>query len=81
VAVRQTLRLDAEAVIPNVRKVDSPKDRLAGLHTQSPRAADPVRTVLVEIAQALEPRRCQHAKETGFARFKVDVEDEIGPLT
>lgn len=79
VAVHETLRLAADAVIPNVRRVDSPKDSLTGLHRQSPRAVEPIRTILVEIARAVQNRRCQHAKETGYARFKKEVEDEIGP--
>lgn len=80
VAVRETLQLAADAEIPNVRDVDSPKNSLTGLHTQSPRSEVPIRTILVEIAQALVVQRCQHAKETGFARFIKEIEDEIGPL-
>jgi hypothetical protein len=79
VAVRETLRLAPDA-IPSARKTGRPKDSLTELHTESPRAAEPIRTILVEIAQALVPRRCQHAKETGFARFEKEVEDEITPL-
>jgi hypothetical protein len=80
VAVRATLKLDARATIPNVRKIASPKNELTGLHAVSPRSADPIRTILVEIAQALDPTRCAHAKETGFAHFADEVQEEIGPL-
>jgi hypothetical protein len=81
VAVRQALRLDTVADIPNVRKTVSPKDALTALHARSPRATEPIRTILVEIAKALAPGRCEHAKETGFARFEKEAEAEIGPLT
>ena len=80
VAVRTVLGLVKNAMIPNVRKVASPKNELTGLHTASPRSGDPSKTVLAEIAQALEPKRCRHAKETGYAHFSGEVRDEIGPL-
>ncbi len=81
VAVRTVLELGTEIEIRNVRKVTSPKNELAGLHTKSPRAEDPIRTILTEIAQDVVPRRCQHARETGFEAFVDDVGGEIGPLT
>jgi hypothetical protein len=80
VAVRTVLRLDNRAAIPNVRRIDSPKEELGKLHAQSPRADEPIRTMLTEIAQSLVPNRCQHSKETGFEAFANDIEDEIGPL-
>jgi hypothetical protein len=80
VAVRTVLQLANDAHIPNVRHVDSPKNEIAALHSSSPRSDEPVRAILVEIAQALEVARCQHADETGFHRFVEDVHDEIGPL-
>ncbi len=80
VAVRTVLRFDPGLAIPTVRKVASPKDELTGLHTRSERAGEPIRTILVEIAQALDPIRCQHARETGFEDFTAEVRDEIGPL-
>ena len=33
-----------------------------------------------EIAQALDPRRPIHGRETGFAHFADDLRHEIGPL-
>ncbi len=80
VAVRKVLGLDKAAAIPNVRKVESPKNELTGLHTTSPRSGDPIKTILTEIAKTLDPKRCQHADETGFAHFRDEVHDEIGPL-
>ncbi len=80
VAVRDALRLDGQTPIPTVRKVKSPKDQLAALHAQSPRSGDPIRDILVDIAQALDPTRCQHTQETGFAQFAKEVAHELGPL-
>lgn len=54
VAVCQVLQLDP-AAIPNVRKVASPKNELTGLHTRSARAQEPIRTILIEIAQRSTP--------------------------
>jgi hypothetical protein len=79
-AVRRSLMLAAEAVIPNVSKVASPKSELSGLHSASPRAEEPIRSILVDIAQRLDPSHCQHADQTGFARFADGVRREIGPL-
>jgi len=81
VAVRSVLELDAETPVPTVRKAKSPKDTLTGLHTDSPRADVPIREILAEIAERLDPARCAHKDETGFAAFADDVRDEIGPLT
>lgn len=80
VAVQTILRLDPHVKIPNVRRVRSPKDELTGLHTRSPRAHEPIRAILIEIAQALDAARCLHAGETGFAHFVDEVRHEIGPL-
>jgi hypothetical protein len=80
VAVRNVLRFDPAATIPNVRKVASPKNELTGLHTRSARAQEPIRTILIEIAQVLDPRRCPHTRETGFEHFVQEVRGEIGPL-
>jgi len=79
-AVRTVLKLDARIAIPNVRKAQYPKDELTGLHTQSPRAGTPIRAILVEIARNIDPARCPHRNETGFAQFVDEVRDEIGPL-
>jgi len=81
VAVRAVLKLDTDTVIPSLRKTKSPKDTLTGLITQSRRADVSVRQVLAEIAQGLDPARCAHKDETGFAAFAQDVDEEIGPLT
>ena len=80
VAVRTTLRLAPDTDMPNVRRIDSPKDELTRLHQSSPRADEPIRALLAEIAEAVEPTRCQHPRETGFGHFAEDVRHEIGPL-
>jgi hypothetical protein len=80
VAVRSVLRLAPDARISTVRQVASPKEALDRCHRESPRADDPIRAILVEIAHAVVPERCQHARETGFAHFVDDVRREIGPL-
>lgn len=80
VAVRSVLRLDTSVIIPNVGKVANPKDELTSLHSTSLRSEEPMRTILIEIAQALDPSRCQHTGETGFKHFVKDVHDEIAPL-
>ncbi len=80
VAVRTVLGLANSAAVPNVRKVASPKNEITGLHTTSPRAGEPIMTILTDLAKTLDSTRCQHAGETGFASFKDDVHDEIEPL-
>lgn len=80
VAVRTALRLPADALIPTVRQVESPKSEIVRLHRASPRSDEPVRAMLIEIAQALSVDRCQHSRETGFSQFVEDVRDEISPL-
>jgi hypothetical protein len=80
VAVREALRLERDTPIPTVRKVQSPKNEIAALHARSPRNSDPIRAILVEIARKLDPDRCQHARETGFAHFTKEVKTEIAPL-
>jgi hypothetical protein len=81
VAVRTTLRLPPDLHIPTVRRVESPKSEIARLHRTSPRSDEPIRAMLIEIAQSLSLDRCQHGGATGFTRFAQDVRDEIGPLT
>jgi hypothetical protein len=80
VAVRTVLRLPRDAQIPNVRRIANPKAELTRLHARSPRADETARTILAEIAQALDPRRLSHERDTGFAHFADDVRHEIGPL-
>jgi len=80
VAVRTVLGLAAAVRIPTVREVASPKDEIHRLYRGSPRAEEPIRPILVEIAQSLVPDRCQHDRKTGFLHFVEDVRHEIGPL-
>lgn len=81
VAVRTTLRLPGNLQIPTVRQVDSPKSEIGRLHRTSPRSDEPIRAMLIEIAQTLSIDRCRHGRETGFSHFVEDVRHEIGPLT
>lgn len=80
VAVRASLSLDAKTPIPSVRTTGNPKGLLAALHSQSPRADVPIREILIAIATAIDPRRCQHQDKTGFAAFADDVREEMRPL-
>jgi hypothetical protein len=81
VAVRTALRLPPDLHIPTARQVESPKSEIGRLHRTSSRSDEPIRTLLIEIAQSLSVDRCQHGGETGFTRFVEDVRHEIGPLT
>lgn len=80
VAVREILKLEPEADVPNVRKVKNPKEELRRLQSTSPRRGESPTTIVAEIAAALRPQRCQHSKETGFAGFVDEVATEIAPL-
>ena len=80
VAVRAVLELDTHMEVPSVRRAKSPKDTLATLHGQSRRANVSIRQILAEIAERLDPLRCAHKNETGFAAFAANVHEEIGPL-
>ena len=81
VAVRTALELPVDHAIPVVTKIQSPKDEINRLVRQSPRLAE-MRTLelLAEIAKCIDPRRCQHAKESGFEDFADDVRHEFGPI-
>lgn len=77
VAVRTALGLPAATAIPNVRDTKVPKKTLDQLIESSPREGVDHMVFLTEIAAAVEPDRCAHRKETGFARFQKDVEAEL----
>ena len=80
VAVREALGLEQDQAVPTVRKAKNPKKTLEHLLTQGPRSSERPLHVWPNIAQLLEPSRCRHAKETGFADFQNDVRGELGPL-
>ena len=80
-AVRQAMGLEKNQPVPTVRKAKDPKDTLEHLLSQSPRSSERPLHVWPNIAQLLEPPRCRHAKETGFADFQDDVRSELGPLS
>lgn len=79
-AVRAVLQLGTDVVIPTTKKTKNPKRKLEALVEQSSRDDDPS-AIFAEIAEAIDPSRCVHSKETGFQAFVKDVRDEIGPLT
>lgn len=83
-AVRSALRLPANATIPNVRTCASPKSALHELWMTSPRQFDaPGDTELDAIADCaaqIDPVRCAHARETGFADFRDEIGRELGVL-
>lgn len=79
VAVREGLRLKADAAVPSVRDVASPKRALEQLMRESPRSEEEPKAVFSDIAKALDPGRCAHAKETGFKAFQRDVVSELKP--
>lgn len=78
VAVRLALELPPAAAIPTVRDGQA-KPALDELIDASPRAGERPVDLLAEIARALDPGRCAHAKETGLADFVDDVRRELSP--
>jgi len=82
VAVRQGLHLAGGHPIPNVLRVNSPKEELEQLRRESDRGEDSIIAVLTDIAKLVEPSssRCPHWKETGLHRFTEEVRQELGPL-
>lgn len=61
-----------------VRQTEDPKGFLDDLR-KSATSLEP-REFLASVARVLEPGRCQHTGETGFASFADDVRAEVGPL-
>jgi hypothetical protein len=80
VAVQRGLRLPANARIPAVIHVNSPKAELERRGKESCRCDDPIMAVLADIAQEVDPSRCRHRKQTGFQAWVEDVKRELGPL-
>lgn len=79
VAVCRCLNVSAES-IPSIRHCSDPKSTLDNLHRGSSRSVEAATEVITEIASLLEPRRCVHADETGFAAFVADVKAELSSL-
>ncbi len=79
-AVRQAFGLPGDAPIKSVRRTKSPKEKLEVLKRQSARADDPILEILADIARQVQPSRCIHAKETGFAELVEETNRELGPL-
>lgn len=81
VAVRDGLYLPGQVQVPAVSKVKDPKSALADLDAlvDHPPGEAPIDR-LARIARALDPTRCRHAKDTGFADFVADLRSELGRL-
>lgn len=77
-AVRQGLELSSNHAVPNVRKSASPKGTLDQLIQSSRFAKADIREPLTSIAALIDGRRCNHARETGFAAFCDGCRHELG---
>mgnify|MGYP000931708942 CR=1 FL=1 len=74
-AVREALGLERGVEIANVRKCH-PKAELGRLIQEAGR--DPSEA-LAAISEHVDPKRCNHASETGLSAFLEDVREELGP--
>ena len=74
VAVREGLGLNPNVDVINLRKAKNPKAELDCLiHDSDLKLLEALRA----IADKLQPGRCVHAKETGFAAFADDCRQEL----
>lgn len=80
VAVRTVLRLAGNTALPNVNRIDSPKESLHALVADSERASEAYLILIEEIARLIARERCVHAADTGFKEFVEEVKAELGPL-
>lgn len=80
VAIRHGLGLESKVEIPTIRDTKSPKDTIEELRKQGSRREEEILDLLAAIAEALEPKRCVHEKETGFHGFCEELRSELGPL-
>jgi hypothetical protein len=77
VAIRRGLGLTANSEIPNIRDVESPKDKIEELRKNSEKSEEPILEVLQAITNHVDPSRFRHAKETGFEAFEKDVKHQL----
>ncbi len=75
VAVRQGLGLSSDAEIINIRRAKVPKDELDKLI--KPNEFAQIVDALKAIAKRVDPDRCGHANQTGFAPFADDCCREL----
>ncbi len=80
-AVQAGLRLSPEATIPTTKDSPNPKKTLHGLFKRSPRADEPFKTVLADLARRIDPGRYAYPKETGYRAFATDVRTEFRIVT
>ena len=77
-AIREALELDDNAAITSVRKTKDPKTNLNELIKGSRRCkGENIKDVLARVATLVDPARCMHRDETGFAEFVKDVRSEF----
>jgi len=79
VAVRGALKLEPATDIRSPTKIKSPKDELNKLHRDCVSELS-LLELLESVAANLDPKRCNHQKDTGFDSFAGDVKAELGPL-
>jgi hypothetical protein len=77
-AVRQALKLSPHHPVPT--GAQDPKSELGKLIDASELEFESILVPLAEIAKALDPTRCNHARKNGFEAFACDVKAELGPL-
>lgn len=78
IAVRQGLGLNSDAEIISIRRTKQPKDELDKLI--KPNVVPQIVDALKAIAERVDPNRCAHANETGFASFADDCRRELANL-
>ncbi len=79
-AIRLALQLSADVEIQTVRQTKNAKATLQSLIEQSEIETEGLLVILAAIARAIDPSRCQHAKETGFNKFAEEIRRELGLL-
>ena len=77
VAVRRAIQLPTDIAIPNCKDVASPKDALNDIVRKQEASQLSYVEALGMIAACVDPKRCVHAKDTGFAAFVDDVRHEL----
>jgi len=72
-SVRQVLSLDSTVSVPKCKDPKETLHQLISQHAENETEID----ILSRIAEALDPQRCRHAKETGLEGFLEDVRAEL----
>jgi hypothetical protein len=78
IAIKEALDLKDDVAIPSLRRIKDPKGDLNRLIEISKHGRETDRMIVLgHIARLVDPERCMHIEETGFARFAVDVLSEF----